>query len=53
MLTFLPNFVYFRSYLQNKDYYMNKRLCNIFKTVNAMVFTKTILESPYKVMKRP
>ena len=32
---------------------MNTRLCNIFKIVNAMVFTKTILEIPYKVMKRP
>ena len=30
---------------------MNTRLCNIFKTVNAMTFTKAILESPYKVMK--
>ena len=37
----------------NKDYYMNTRLGNIFKTVNTMTFTKNILESAYKVIKRP
>ena len=31
---------------------MNRRLCNIFKTVNAMTFNKTNLESPYKVIKK-
>ena len=24
-----------------------------FKTINAMTFTKTILENPYKVIKKP
>ena len=27
-----------------------KRLCNIFKTANAMKFTNAILESPCKVI---
>ena len=36
----------------NKDYYMNIRWGNIFRTGNAMTFTKAILESPYKVIKR-
>ena len=31
---------------------MNTSLCNIFKTVNAMMFLKTILENPYKVIKK-
>ena len=26
------------------------RFCNIFKTVSAIMLTKTILESPYKVL---
>ena len=31
---------------------METRLCNIFKTGNAINLTKTILESPYKVGKK-
>ena len=36
----------------NKDYYVNTSLFNIFKTVNAMMLLKTILENPYKVIKK-
>ena len=36
-----------------QNYYMNTRLANIFKIVNVMTFVKDILESPYKVIKRP
>ena len=36
----------------NKDYYVNTSLCNIFKTVNAMTFTKINLENPYKVIQK-
>ena len=32
----------------NNDFCMETRLCNIFKTANAMTLTKTILESPYE-----
>ena len=32
----------------NNDLCMKTRLCNIFKTANAMTLTKTILESPYE-----
>ena len=31
----------------NNDFCMETRLCNIFKTANAMTLTKIILESPY------
>ena len=32
----------------NKDFCMETSFCNIFKTVNAITLTKTILESSYE-----
>ena len=32
----------------NNDFCMETRLCNIFKTANAMTLTKTIFESTYE-----
>ena len=31
-----------------KDFCMETRFCNIFKTANAITLSKTILESPYE-----
>ena len=32
----------------SNNFYMETRLCNIFKTANAITLRKTILESPYE-----
>ena len=33
-----------------KDFWMETRLCNIFETTKAIIFTNTILGNPYKVL---
>ena len=34
----------------DKDFWMEMRLFNIFKTSNAITLAKTVLEKPYKVL---
>ena len=34
----------------DKDFWMEMRLFNIFKTSNAIMLAKTVLEKPYKVL---
>ena len=43
-------FCLFQQLFANKDFSMEKILCNIFETANAAMLAKTILESPYKVL---
>ena len=44
------NFVYVSNYLLLFDFCMETRLSNILKTTNVTNFTKTILESSYRVL---
>ena len=41
------------NYIQNEAICAKKRLCNIFKTANAKMLIKAILESPDKVLHTP
>ena len=46
----IDTFCLFQQLFANKDFSMEKILCNIFETANAAMLAKTILESPYKVL---
>ena len=47
----LSEFCFFKQLIANKEFCMKTRLCNIFKTANAVTLAKTISEIPYNVLK--